>query len=69
MRSQGSKKSSRRSSLISSGLLLVFGLGGFGFGKLLVELVNAAIRLDKSLLASVERVAIRASINLDFFHG
>ena len=45
------------------------GFGSFGFGKFFVELVDPAVRLNGALLASVERVAIRASINLDFFQG
>lgn len=40
-----------------------------GFGELLVEAVNAAIGLDEPLLASVEGVAIRASIDFDFVDG
>lgn len=46
-----------------------FGFGSFGFGKFLVEFVDAAVRLDEALFAGVERMAIRAGINLDFFHG
>ena len=39
------------------------------FGKFLVETIDAAVGLDETLLASVERVAIAAGINLDFFEG
>lgn len=47
--------------------LLLF--ASLGLGKFLVELVDAAIGSDETLLTSVEGVAIRASINLDVFHG
>jgi hypothetical protein len=46
------------------GLLLVL-----NFGKFLVEAIDTAIVGNESLLPGVERMAIRASINLDIFHG
>jgi len=46
--------------------LFGLGFGGFSLRKSLVELVNTAVSLSRALLASVERVAIRASIDLDF---
>src|SRR5574344_2604284 len=48
---------------------LSFGFDSLGFFKFFVELVNAAVRLNEALLARVERVAVRAGIDLDFFHG
>jgi hypothetical protein len=44
--------------LLLESKLLVFGLGGFGFGQFFVELVNAAIGLDEALLAGVEGMAV-----------
>lgn len=38
-------------------------------GKLLVEAVNAAIVRSSTLFASIERMAIRAGFNLDFFES
>lgn len=40
-----------------------------GFRELLVEAIDTTVGLDETLLAGVERVAIRAGINLDFFEG
>ena len=40
-----------------------------GLGELLIEAIDAAVVGDEALLTGVERVAIRAGINLDFFKG
>lgn len=51
--------------------LTIFGLFAvvLGFRELLVEAIDTTIGLDETLLAGIERVAIRAGINLDFFEG
>ena len=40
-----------------------------GFGELLVEAIDTAVAGDETLLASVERMAVGAGIDLDFFEG
>jgi hypothetical protein len=40
-----------------------------GFGELLVEAVDTAVVSNVALFARIERVAIRAGINLDFVKG
>jgi hypothetical protein len=59
--------SGKRKSRDIPGLFLRALFAFFGFGKFLVELVDTAIGLDGALLAGVERVAIRAGLDLDLF--
>lgn len=51
--------------------LTIFGLFAvvLGFRELLVEAIDTTVGLNEALLTGVERVAIRAGINLDFFKG
>jgi len=55
--------------MINDNVLFGFGFGLLRFLKFFIELVNAAISSDETLLTSVEWVAIRAGINFDFFQS
>ena len=47
--------------------LFAFFFGGFCFGEFLVETVNTAIGDNIPLLARIERMAVRAGFDFEFF--
>ncbi len=49
--------------------MISLGLFALAFGKFLVEAIDTAVLLDETLFSGIERVAVGASINLDFLQG